>query len=352
MAEGQGGSGAAALRGGLAALALLAVGLGIWAMTRPEAPAPAVPAPRAAVAPGVADSVPQAAAVPAPVPETPAPVARFDMLRASPDGAVTVAGQTVPGARVEVLLDGAVADTVTAGADGRFASVLLAEPSANARVLTLRVTAGGVARDGGQSLTVAPSPVTVAAEHVVQAEALAETPILSEEEGVRVLAPASADLVIDTLAFDATGRVEISGRGAPSGVVLRAYVDTAEAGLTAPGAGGAWRMSLPVTRPGPHLLRVDALDAQGRVVARAETEFETAAPEVLRTEAGKGPKMVVIGKGLTLWAIARDTYGDPLMYVRVFEANRDQIRDPDLIYPGQVFTLPVHQGVGQPGDPD
>ncbi|MGR3529772.1 MAG: LysM peptidoglycan-binding domain-containing protein, partial [Sulfitobacter sp.] len=44
--------------------------------------------------------------------------------------------------------------------------------------------------------------------------------------------------------------------------------------------------------------------------------------------------------GATLWAIARERYGDPFLYVRVFEANRDSIRDPDLIYPGQVFDLP------------
>jgi nucleoid-associated protein YgaU len=30
-----------------------------------------------------------------------------------------------------------------------------------------------------------------------------------------------------------------------------------------------------------------------------------------------------------------------MMYVQVFEANRDRIRDPDLIYPGQLFVLPL-----------
>jgi nucleoid-associated protein YgaU len=44
--------------------------------------------------------------------------------------------------------------------------------------------------------------------------------------------------------------------------------------------------------------------------------------------------------GFTLWAIARDRFGAGDQYVRVYEANRDLIRDPDLIYPGQVFALP------------
>jgi len=38
--------------------------------------------------------------------------------------------------------------------------------------------------------------------------------------------------------------------------------------------------------------------------------------------------------------LARDRYGEGLAYVKVFEANRDQIRNPDLIYPGQIFELP------------
>ncbi|MEN8660411.1 MAG: LysM peptidoglycan-binding domain-containing protein, partial [Marivita sp.] len=49
---------------------------------------------------------------------------------------------------------------------------------------------------------------------------------------------------------------------------------------------------------------------------------------------------VTVQPGNTLWAIARDRYGEGPAYVKVFEANRDRIRDPDLIYPGQVFSIP------------
>jgi nucleoid-associated protein YgaU len=45
--------------------------------------------------------------------------------------------------------------------------------------------------------------------------------------------------------------------------------------------------------------------------------------------------------GFTLWGIAQEKYGDGVLYVQVFEANRDKIKDPDLIYPGQVFTIPA-----------
>lgn len=53
------------------------------------------------------------------------------------------------------------------------------------------------------------------------------------------------------------------------------------------------------------------------------------------------PVSITVQPGFTLWSIAQDRYGDGVLYVQVFEANRDKIRDPDLIYPGQVFSVPA-----------
>ncbi len=50
--------------------------------------------------------------------------------------------------------------------------------------------------------------------------------------------------------------------------------------------------------------------------------------------------IVTVQPGFSLWRIARENYGEGILYVKVYEANKDQIRDPDLIYPGQIFTVP------------
>ena len=50
---------------------------------------------------------------------------------------------------------------------------------------------------------------------------------------------------------------------------------------------------------------------------------------------------IVVQPGNNLWTIAEQRYGEGLRYTQIFRANSDQIRDPDLIYPGQVFTLPT-----------
>ncbi|MEL7488070.1 MAG: LysM peptidoglycan-binding domain-containing protein, partial [Pseudomonadota bacterium] len=48
----------------------------------------------------------------------------------------------------------------------------------------------------------------------------------------------------------------------------------------------------------------------------------------------------IVQPGNSLWRIARRAYGSGFQYTVIYEANADQIRDPDLIYPGQIFEVP------------
>ena len=48
-----------------------------------------------------------------------------------------------------------------------------------------------------------------------------------------------------------------------------------------------------------------------------------------------------IVSGDTLSGIAKKYYGDAMQYPRLFEANREVIKDPDLIYPGQKIRIPL-----------
>ena len=46
-------------------------------------------------------------------------------------------------------------------------------------------------------------------------------------------------------------------------------------------------------------------------------------------------------RGDTLWHISRRVYGKGIRYTTIYLANQDQIKDPDMIWPGQVFALPA-----------
>ena len=50
---------------------------------------------------------------------------------------------------------------------------------------------------------------------------------------------------------------------------------------------------------------------------------------------------ILIKPGDMLWTIAYRIYGDPLKYIQIFEENKEQITNPDLIFPGQLFSIPT-----------
>ena len=50
--------------------------------------------------------------------------------------------------------------------------------------------------------------------------------------------------------------------------------------------------------------------------------------------------------GETLWQIAARFTGDPHQWPELYRANRDQIKDPSLLYPGQVLSIPDFDGAG------
>ncbi len=71
--------------------------------------------------------------------------------------------------------------------------------------------------------------------------------------------------------------------------------------------------------------------------AAATTDGNETKSEVKEVVAGTS---VIIRKGDSLWRVARRNYGRGIRYTTIFEANRDQIKNPQLIYPGQVLTVP------------
>jgi nucleoid-associated protein YgaU len=169
----------------------------------------------------------------------------------------------------------------------------------------------------------------------------------SDEDGV-TLVPSEpvrpASVILDTISYGDDGAVRLAGRASADATEVRAYLDNVPVARMPIIDGGAWRGTVEGVEPGVYTLRIDAVDEEDTVTARIETPFKREAPATLAAAAASqsGPiRSVTVQAGDTLWAIARQRYGEGLLYVQVYDANRSAIRDPDLIYPGQVFELPV-----------
>lgn len=172
-------------------------------------------------------------------------------------------------------------------------------------------------------------------------------------DGIELLQPANPQrpaamdrISLDTISYSQAGDVLLAGRAKGQSVV-RIYLDNRAIADLGADESGQWKGTLDGVAPGIYTLRLDELSAQGQVTSRLETPFKREAPSVLQAPAPEDParpapliRAVTVQTGDTLWAISRERYGEGTLYVRVFEANRDSIRDPDLIYPGQVFAIP------------
>ncbi len=181
---------------------------------------------------------------------------------------------------------------------------------------------------------------------------------------------------IDAVDYDSAGNIMFSGQGEP-GHTARVYVDNNFAGDAPVGNDGRWTHSgRAEMASGVHALRVDDVDPAGKVANRVEVPFyredqskvaaavpevsqpagqsvaktEPAAPQQQAAAAGTQgaatitgqPRegRVVIQPGNNLWRISRVLYGSGEKYTMLYKANKDQIRNPDLIYPGQIFKTP------------
>ena len=145
-----------------------------------------------------------------------------------------------------------------------------------------------------------------------------------------------ADVSVDAVTYGEKGEVVVTGRGAP-GQKARVYLDNQLKSETEIGEDGAWRAEIDDdVAPARYNLRVDQTSSTGKVTGRAETPFERASPSDIRISEGA----VIVQPGNNLWRIADYVYGDGARYTVIYGQNKTQIRNPDLIYPGQVLELP------------
>ncbi len=144
-------------------------------------------------------------------------------------------------------------------------------------------------------------------------------------------------LGLDVIDYGEEGALILGGR-APAGSTVQVYIDNRPVGRVVAEADGAWTLSPEsLVAPGKYTLRLDQLGSDGRVIARVEMPFARSEPA---RELVSGEAQIVVQPGNSLWRIARRTYGQGMRYTLLYEANREHIRDPDLIYPGQLFVVP------------
>jgi nucleoid-associated protein YgaU len=301
------------------------------------------PAATTAAAPAAGPAAPAAPVAPTPPPAAGIGVVpSFDVARIGQDGRAVIAGRAAPGAKI-VLLDGGK-EIAQGEADARGEWVIIAQdPPLSSGQHELRVVQHieGRAPVTSEQVVIAVVPEPPKEPSAPREETLV---MISPPGGAATLVqppsaagvPKSGDLVMSTVDYDQNGHVTVTGKAAP-GTTVRAYINDKLVAEGTAGGDGSWRLKpADPVGPGKYKLRLDRLAKDGKPVARLELPFE----RVVVAPGSADTRRLVVVRGDNLWNIARAQYGHGMHHTVIYGANKEQIRDPDLIYPGQVFTLP------------
>jgi LysM repeat protein len=309
---------------------------------RIEAPARA-PANPPVSPPGARPSAQETAArEPSPAASPAAIKPAFDIVNVSPAGETVVAGRAAPNARVELRDGGRLLASATADASGQF--VIIPDPlPPGSHELSLATGEGASAESS--------NPIVVAVVEPPKAASPPPAPAAGSAPPVPPAGPLPA-IAVKSVEVGPGGRFVAKGEAAPNATV-RLYLSGAFVGDAKTKADGRWSLTIEhgMTQ-GAYKVRADEVRPDGSVQARAEAPFDfplgTPGDNVVASAAPSSPSDVVLASvqtahvqpGDTLWGLSQTFYGDGSRYKLIFDANTGQIRDPNLIYPKQMFVVP------------
>ena len=143
-------------------------------------------------------------------------------------------------------------------------------------------------------------------------------------------------ITLDTISYRDDSVAVLAGRARTDNIV-RIYLDNIFIAKTDVDTSGGWLVSLDSVVSGVYTLRLDEVNKDGKVQGRLELPFKRESESLVQS---MGEGSITVQPGNSLWRIARKYYGKGVQYIDIFERNSHLIKDPDLIYPGQIFSLP------------
>jgi nucleoid-associated protein YgaU len=298
----------------------------------------------------------------------------FDIARIEPTGEAVIAGRSTPGATVELLRNGELHDRVVADQSGQFVIVPPKLPPGTYDLTLRSKELNGKQVLSKQSVAVVIEPSSTDRPVVALMTPDKPTVVLSQPDTSK---RTPGTVIVEAVEIDPEGKFHASGRARP-GAAVRLYLN--EAFVASATTAGDGRFAFTINEgigPGNYRVRLDEVESNSGVVhARAEVPFNVPATAVTgsapaRAAAAKSPGMVTgkpqlaaagpvlpddvspaavvvpkivttkVSRGDSLWRISQLSYGLGTRYATIYEANRGQIRNPNLIYPGQIFVIPT-----------
>lgn len=277
----------------------------------------------------------------------------FDVVRVDANCGLLVAGRAEPTAKVRVYASGERIGSVTASDRGEWVFISPEPLSPGSKKINVKAT-----NPNGQEVETARLVIMQVPDCSIKEQERAPAIALlapkdkkdkAFEKRVSKLLQmpepvgdrtAAKNLSVGSIDYDDKGNVALSGKGTP-GNEVKVYVDNKPVGNATVDKKGNWTLTPTKEIPaGKYNLRTDQLTEGGKVISRVELPFQRASADDVVLAKGGLEIRAIVQPGNSLWRIARRMYGEGTQYTVIYQANQAQIKDPDLIFPGQIFKLP------------
>ena len=290
---------------------------------------------------------------------------QFDTIRVEPSGESVVAGHGAPGAKIALLAGDKIIGQVQADKGSGDFVIVPKTLVPGDYVLALRSQAGAQAVQSRQTFTVSipakgQKSVVVALTEPGKASVPLADPTAQQaskpavaQKTVRMDRGVATTPSVTFKMAEADRDVFFATGVAVPGTQVRIYLNASRLADVVADAAGHWSLTIPNGMiPGHYSIRADTIDAAGKVIARAEVPFDMpksmieaklASADRARAASSQAVveiSMAIVRRGDSLWRISRKTFGRGARYTLIYAANAGQIRDPNLIYPGQAFVVP------------
>lgn len=289
-----------------------------------------------------------------PLPETEAEAVAevtqgINLARVRPDGSAVIAGVAMPGSTINLMIGDRIIGSTVATDKGEWVVVPdeLLDPGSHLITVTVIAPDGTttveamalvieIPQNGEDTPLVALVPYAVEEAPVVvlQAPDTTEPPEPAADVAeIKALAPLVT--IRSVQAFN-PGYLSVGGRAEGGAEVLLSVNDQGPA-RQAVNASGRYQLGQPFDAGADQAnLTVSLLDDAGKTLATARLALNRGQLDTTLSS----NTLVVVQKGDALWRIAYQTYGKGIRYVDIYRENSSIIRDPDLIYPDQIFVVP------------
>ena len=274
----------------------------------------------------------------------------LEVVRVKPDGSLVIAGKGLPNSKIEIISNSEVIAVTNSDNIGDFVAVPEKQLKTGEYFLSFRQTTKDnkvIIAEKSVAINVTGNqddiPIVAIVDgqgklsvKVIQAPGIGKKEVTNkDDEKTNKNLEKKPQIKILAITYDSkVGQLVLSGI-AYNGVQVNAGFTGKETSSTKIN-NGEWSLSIPGKLIlGKQKVFAVLLGKNGKVLS--ENSFEISGKSI---ENAKGKTLIIVQKGDALWNIAYQRLGLGNRYVDIFEMNKDKIKDPDLIYPKQLFIIP------------